>query len=133
MNNYDFLADDLLVDALLLEVAGLLQNLLACGKPGSIDLMGLPLSPNCLAALDDRLGRGEVTATLNAAGQSQFRETAFPGVWWTSHEDESGRIVAQLIEVAFIPEILRAETAEIRRGHARLTTPVKPRLVRNNA
>jgi hypothetical protein len=67
MNNYDFLADDLLVDALLLEVAGLLQNLLACGKPGSIDLMGLPLSPNCLAALDDRLGRGEVTATLNSA------------------------------------------------------------------
>jgi hydrogenase-1 operon protein HyaF len=133
MNNYDFLADDLLVDALLLEAAGLLQNLLAHGKPGSIDLMGLPLSPICLAALDDRLGTGEVTATLHAAGQSQFRETAFPGIWWTRHEDESGRLVAQLIEVALIPEILCADAAEIRHGLARLTTPAKPRLARHGA
>jgi len=117
---FDFLADDALVDALLMEAADLLQNLTAHQQQGRIDLLGLPLSPACLASLEARLGQGEVTATLRAAGQSVIRETAFPGLWWTRHEDEAGRVVGLLIEVTEVPDILRASKPDMEHGHRRL-------------
>jgi hydrogenase-1 operon protein HyaF len=120
MQNFNFLADDGLVDALLMEVADLLQALIAHRRSGAIDLLGLPLSASCLAALEQRLGKGEMTATLVASGTSEIRETNFPGVWWTSHADEAGRIVAMLIEVAEVPDILRASTPDIEHGRRRL-------------
>ena len=120
MKNFDFLADDALVDALLMEAADLLQNLMLYQQPGRIDLAGLPLSPACLASLEARLGEGEVTATLRAAGESVIRETAFPGVWWTRHCDEAGRVVGLLLEVAAVPDILRASNIDMAHGHRRL-------------
>jgi hydrogenase-1 operon protein HyaF len=120
MRDFNFLADDGLVEALLVEIAGLLQMLITGGVSGSIDLLGLPLSASCLAALEQRLGTGEVTATLTAAGKSEFRETSFPAVWWTNHADETGRIVAMLIEIALVPEILQAGIEDVRSGHRRL-------------
>jgi len=120
MRNFDFLGDDGLVDALLVEIAGLLQTLITDGRPGSIDLTGLPLSPGCLDALRRRLGTGEVSAVLNAAGTSEISETAFPGVWWCRHADETGRVAALLIEVAFVPLILCADVEDMRSGHRRL-------------
>jgi hydrogenase-1 operon protein HyaF len=121
MKDFDFLGGDALVDALLMEVAGLLQTLLAHGRPGAIDLLGLPLSPACLAALELRLGQGEISATLSVSGVSEIRETSFPGVWWTRHADESGRVVALLIEVAEVPDILRANREDMRHGQKRLS------------
>lgn len=120
VKNFDFLGDDGLVDALLTEVADNLRNLLSHQRPGSIDLLGLPLSPTCLATLEARLGVGEISASLHVSGESLIRETAFPGVWWTRHADETGRIVALLIEVAEVPEILRATKADMERGLQRL-------------
>jgi hydrogenase-1 operon protein HyaF len=99
----------------------LLQTLLAHGRPGAIDLLGLPLSPACLAALELRLGQGEISATLSVSGVSEIRETSFPGVWWTRHADESGRVVALLIEVAEVPDILRANREDMRHGLKRLS------------
>lgn len=120
MQNFNYLADDGLVDALLMELADLLETLTTQHRPGSIDLLGLPLSAACLATLEQRLGEGEVTATLRSAGTSIIRETAFPGIWWTTHEDEAGRIVAMLIDVADIPEILRAAKPDMQQAHRRL-------------
>ncbi len=120
MTNFDFLADDALVDTLLMEAADLLQNLIVHQQPGRIDLLSLPLSPACLASLEARLGKGEVATTLHAAGESEIHETAFPGVWWTRHCDESGRAVALLIEVADVPDILRASPIDMAHGHRRL-------------
>ncbi len=120
MNALNFLGDDGLVDALLAEVSDLLRNLIAHQRAGSIDLLGLPLSAACLAALEQRLGQGEITAILNASGESRIRETSFPGVWWTSHADEAGRIIAMLIEVTEVPDILRAATKDMATGLERL-------------
>ncbi len=119
-------AEDGLVDALLMEIAGLLDRLIAHGEAGSIDLRGLPLSPSCLANLERRLGQGEVTMDLDAAGRSALRETGFPGVWWTRHADEGGRVVALLIEVAVVPDIVRADVADMAHGLRRLRgrTPI---------
>lgn len=120
MRDFTFLSDDGLVDAFLFEIAGLLQTLITKGTTGSIDLLGLPLSASCLASLEQRLGKGEISAVLSASGESEFRETSFPGVWWSSHADETGRIVARLIEVAFVPEIMLADVEDMRCGHRRL-------------
>lgn len=116
--------DSELVDALLMEVAGLLRRLIEHGEEGSIDLLGLPLSSSCVASLDQRLGQGEVTILLTAGGLSDIRETAFPGVWWTKHADEVGRVVAMLIEVAIVPAILRADLDDMTRGYQRLQNRV---------
>jgi len=121
MTDFCAFADDGLVDALIMEIAGLLQRLITRGEVGSVDLLGLPLSQSCIAALDECLGRGEITVALDAAGRSDIRETGFPGVWWTRHEDEAGRLVAILIEVCFVPDILRAGIEDVARGAARLS------------
>lgn len=122
MSDFASLADDSLVDALLMEVAGLLGRLIDCGEGGSIDLRGLPLSPSCIDGLKQRLGQGEITVTLDAAGCSEISETGFPGVWWTRHVDEAGRVIATLIEVTAVPDIIRADPADMTRGLLRLPT-----------
>lgn len=120
MQDFDFLADERLADALLAEIAGLLETLITENLPGAIDLLGLPLPASCIALCKQKLGQGEVTATLTASGKSEFYETRFPGVWWSSHADETGRIAALLIEVTAMPEILLAKRADMQGGHRRL-------------
>jgi hydrogenase-1 operon protein HyaF len=120
VKNFDVFSVDGLVDALLMEVAALLENFLAHKRPGIIDLLGLPLSAACLAALEERLGEGEISVLLRVSGESHIRETRFPGVWWTRHLDETGRVVALLIEVADVPEILRADAVDMQHGLRRL-------------
>jgi len=116
MTNLAGLADDILVDTLLMEIAGLLGRFIEFGEHGHIDLRAMPLSPACIDNLERRLGQGEVTAVVQAAGRSDIRETGFPGVWWTRHEDEAGRLIALLIEVADVPSILAAERVDMARG-----------------
>jgi len=124
MTNFNFLDDDQLVDALLVEVAGLLSRLIEDGEEGAIDLLGLPLSPFCVAELERRLGRGEISVELDAIGLSKIRETGFPGVWWTQHVDESGRVIARLIETTAIPKILRADVDDMKRGRKLLLASI---------
>jgi hydrogenase-1 operon protein HyaF len=113
-------SDDVLVDTLLTEVARLLARLIEHGETGRIDLRALPLSPACLARLEQRLGSGDVTAVVAAAGRSEIHETNFPGVWWSRHADDAGRLIGLLIEVTDIPAILRAERRDMARGLRRL-------------
>ena len=116
MKDFTISDDGGLVEALLAEVAGLLERLIAHGEEGTIDLLGMPLSPAALAMLDQRLGHGEVDVRINASGLSEIHETRFPGVWWTQHSDEDGRVIARQIEAAFVPNILRADVEDMKRG-----------------
>ena len=116
---------DGVVDALLVEVADLLARLIETDEEGAIDLLGLPLSPECVAELDRRLGAGEVEIKIDAFGLSQVRETSFSGVWWTQHVDEAGRVIARLIEVATAPRIVLADAEDIKRGRKKLLAAQK--------
>jgi hydrogenase-1 operon protein HyaF len=122
MTDFTCLSDDALVDALIVEMGALLQRLIEHGEEGSIDLLALPLTSSCVASLDQRLGRGEVTVLLEACGLSEIRETGFPGIWWTKHLDETSNMIAMLIEVTCMPKILRADPDDMRAGYQRLQT-----------
>lgn len=106
---------------LLHEIREALQALLDEGRESTIDLRAMPLSPSAETQLETALGRGEVEARVEAAGPSTVRETAYPGVWLVEHADPTGRIVAKLIEIAWIPAFLMSQPADARHGLALLS------------
>jgi hydrogenase-1 operon protein HyaF len=71
------------------------------------------MSPQDRIELQQTLGRGEVQATLTADGVSTLQETGVSGVWWIEHRDRHGELIAELIEVAAIPQILEVSSDEM--------------------
>jgi len=108
------------VQPLLNEVLHALDRLLESGEPTVIDLSSLPFGPGELDELERRLGDGELTAELDALGESRIRETAYPGVWWLEHRNASGDVVGRYLEITRAPEILMSQPADITAGRARL-------------
>lgn len=101
---------------LLRELLDRVRCLLGSGESSSIDLSALPLTPADLDWLRDKLGQGEVRVTLDAQGESTLDETACPGVWWVTHRNEQGAVIAQFLEVAFVPELVRAQAEDVQIG-----------------
>jgi HupH hydrogenase expression protein, C-terminal conserved region len=108
------------ITPLLHEIRHALERLLAQDEATAIDLRSLPLAPGELERIEALLGAGEVAAELDALGPSSVRETAFPGVWITTHSNADGEIVGKLIEVTRIPTILLSQDVDIRAGIAQL-------------
>jgi hydrogenase-1 operon protein HyaF len=105
---------------LLREIAELLRCLLETGETAAIDLSALPLTPADLDWLRDKLGEGEIAVTLQASGESTLNETACPGVWWVTHHNEQGAVTSQFIEVAFVPELVKAHPQDVEIGRENL-------------
>lgn len=109
---------------LLHEIEVLLNDLVTTGKSASIDLRSLPMLPGDYEKLQEVLGQGEVSATVEALGPTQVRETAIHGVWWITHRNVDDEVTAELIEVTYLPEILRTHPADARAAvetlHSRL-------------
>ena len=105
---------------LLRELAEQVRRLLETGEPSAIDLSALPLTPADLDWLREKLGGGEIAVTLQAGGESTLDETACAGVWWVTHRNEQGGVASQFIEVAFVPELVKAHPADVAIGRERL-------------
>lgn len=101
---------------LLRELAELLRKLLETGESSAIDLSALPLTPADLDWLREKLGEGEIAVTLQANGESTLNETACAGVWWVAHRNEQGSLTAQFLEVAFVPELVKAHPQDVETG-----------------
>jgi hydrogenase-1 operon protein HyaF len=108
------------VSPLLNEVRHALQRLLETGEPTVIDLRSLPLAPGELDALRAALGRGEVSATLDALGPSLLEETAISGVWFVTHRNLNDEITGQYLEIVRVPAILAAQDVDMQQGLAAL-------------
>ena len=108
------------VGPVLNEVGHALGRLLDSDEPTVIDLARLPFSPGELDELEAHLGEGELTARLDSLGESDIRETRFPGVWWVEHRNAANEIVGRFIEVTRTPEILKSQDADIAAGCAAL-------------
>lgn len=106
--------------AILNEIACRLEELATRNQTSQIDLKSLPFSPGEYEQLRIALGSGEASARLDAIGNSEISETQFPGVWWVTHYNVEGDIIADLIEIATIPEILRSQPEDVRGGLKRL-------------
>jgi hydrogenase-1 operon protein HyaF len=104
------------VEAVLAELAAGLERLAAGGAPEPIDLKSLPLNPAERERLAALLGDGEVDVTLTLDGDSRVRETGIAGVWWIEHRDGRGELIAEMLEVARVPEILGADAGDIARS-----------------
>lgn len=102
-----------MVQSLLREIARALAALAETGTRDAIDLRSLPLTPADRDALDDALGRGEVSAALTLAGDSLLWETRFAGVWWVRHLGAGGQIAAEVIEITPVPDILASHPDDI--------------------
>lgn len=117
------------VRAILAELATGLYKLLATGHEHSIDLRGLPFAPGELEYLKLTLGAGEVHVDVTALGRSDVRETAVRGVWWVTHYNTEGDVMAEFLEVCFCPDIIRAQRDDVRESlellNARLAEPAQ--------
>jgi hydrogenase-1 operon protein HyaF len=105
---------------LLHELFEMVQRLLDAGESSAIDLSALPLTPADLDWLHEQLGNGEISVTLQASGESTLAETGCSGVWWVTHRNEQGTVTSQFIEVAFVPELVKAHPQDVAVGRERL-------------
>ena len=105
---------------LLRELLEGVRRLLETGESLAIDLSALPLTPADLDWLHEKLGAGEISVTLQASGESTLNETACPGVWWVTHHNEQGTVTSQFIEVAFVPELVKAHPQDVALGREQL-------------
>lgn len=113
------------VQAILHEIEALLSGLVDSGVGGSIDLRTLPLAPAEYRALEAWLGEGEVQATIEALGPTLVRETAVQGVWWVTHRNRDDQVTAELIEVSYLPEILKTDPRDAQVGLERLRAQLR--------
>ncbi len=105
---------------LLHEVRHALARLVQDGTISTLDLLRLPLASQELDQLRTTLGDGEVVARLSALGESHFRETRYPGVWWVEHYNPDGVLLARSIEVTFFPALLQAQSGDVAEAAVRL-------------
>ena len=108
------------IRALLAEIAARLEKLDDHGETGMIDLNSLPLAPGEYEQLRQTLGQGEVSARIEAIGASEIIETHYPGVWWVTHYNVEDDIVADMIEIAWLPEIIKSQPEDVHAGLERL-------------
>lgn len=116
---------DPFVKSLMAEVLGHLNALVQGGTEAVIDLRSLPLSVDDRARLEAALGQGEVTVTIDAAGESELHETAYPGVWWVRHFGAGRQLLTERIEITPLPDVLAAAPEDIAAGARRLAMNVK--------
>jgi hydrogenase-1 operon protein HyaF len=113
------------VKPLLHEIRHALARLDEGGEGTVIDLQSLPLAPGEERRIEEALGKGEVSAELNALGRSSISETRYPGVWLVTHRNTEDEVIGRFIEVTRIPALLKAQAEDIQAGLRQLTTELE--------
>lgn len=109
-----------LVQAVINEILQLMDACLGSGEGGAIDIKSLPLSAEDHQQLQHTLGKGEVQANAELSGSTEIYETAYAGVWWITHRNMDGKIIAEQLEVGPVPDILRCHHEDIQQARVRL-------------
>ncbi len=101
---------------LLKRISSMLSELLERDEIASIDLGEEKLDQWDYARLQEVLGWGDIEADLGEPVATRVLSTAIPGVWWVSHLNEDGEVIAEFIEVGYCPEVMIASVEEVRDG-----------------
>ena len=105
---------------LLHEIRHALARLAESGEPTIIDLSAIPFGPGDRDKLFQALGQGEVSATVNALGETRIDETAYPGVWLIRHHSPMGDELATHIEITRQPSMLITPEEDLGASASRL-------------
>ncbi len=108
------------VPPLLHEIRHALRHLLDNGETTTIDLRSLPMAPGEQQQLLEILGKGEVSARLDALGKSEITESSYAGVWLIIHYNNNGEVMGKFIEITRMPAILETRTADMEESLAAL-------------
>ena len=109
-----------MADAVLSEVAALAKLACDTGETASINLTAMPLTRQDREAIETRLGRGEVEATVDAGGRCDVWETAYAGVWFVRYRGLDDRVATEAIEICPSPLILMSHPDDRRVAATRL-------------
>jgi hydrogenase-1 operon protein HyaF len=111
---------------ILHEILHALQRFSTAGEERCIDLRSLPFGPGDEEQLLGLLGRGEVSVTMDALGESAIWETKFSGVWVVDHRNAEGEGVALQIEIGSVPNIIISQQEDIVDAIDRLEAQLGP-------
>lgn len=103
------------------EIRHALAQLDQSGEPTVIDLSAIPFAPGDRDQLLEFLGKGEVSASIDAMGESLVYETAFPGVWLIQHKSPQGDPLSTHIEITRMPSVLATPEEDVREAQAALS------------
>lgn len=115
----------MMIKALQAEIATLMEKYIQTGEEGIIDLRSLPMSPADIKKLEEELGKGEVSATVDVTGLTKIWETQYAGVWWIRSFADEDVITYEQIVVTTIPELLKAHPEDIAASLTELSELVK--------
>lgn len=110
-----------MAEALLHEIAAHLLTVARGGERQIVELGNLPLSEGDFQVLEDKLGRGEVSAEISASGRTEVHETAFPGLWWVKYYNAGDQPAAQQLEIGTVPMIFEAHPEDIQASAERFS------------
>ena len=114
-----------MADAVLSEIASLAARQAQGGGPAAVELTSMPLTAADRGEIEARLGRGEVSATVESAGRSEIWETAYSGVWFVRHLGRDGAVATETVEICPAPKILFSHPDDRRAAAARLSEDLR--------
>lgn len=120
----DYQDDSSLVNAVIYEIMQQMETLIINHKSGAVDLKSLPFSSKSYQLLQQRLGKGEVAASVNLSGETIVYETQYSGVWWVIHKNIDESVIAEHIEVTKVPSVLCAHIEDIKVARNKLAEEV---------
>jgi hydrogenase-1 operon protein HyaF len=96
----------------------------AAWRPGAdphiVNLTLLPVSPEDLAFLAERLGAGPVTMLSRGYGNCRVTSTALPHTWWVQFFNSQDQLILNTIEVTAVPEVAQAADEDLELSIRRL-------------
>jgi hydrogenase-1 operon protein HyaF len=110
---------------LLHEIRHALLRLAETDEPTTIDLSAIPFGPGDRDKLFAALGQGEVSASVNAMGETLINESRYPGVWIVRHHSPVGDELATHIQVTRLPSMLITPEADLGEAAIRLASDLE--------
>jgi len=98
---------------ILHQIRHALEKLLTHQEASAIDLNAMPFAPGEKDKLKETLGEGEIKSQLNVLGRSEIYETQYAGVWWIEHYNSHDNVMGQLIEITWLPELLKSQPEDV--------------------
>ncbi len=96
----------------------------AAYKPGNaahvINLTLLPMSPEDLDCVAQRLGSGTVAILSRGYGNCRITSTRLPHVWWVQYFNSMDTLILNTIEIGDVPEVALASREDYEDSLARL-------------